>query len=147
MAKVARQNLILELVREGQIDSQEELRRRLSRRGVRVNQATLSRDIHGLGLVKTSRGYAPSPGDPTGEPHLPPLTRLLREFLRDVRQAQNLLVLKTVVGSAQPVAAALDSESRPEIVGTIAGDDTLVIICPDKKKAHALALRIQELLA
>lgn len=147
MAKVARQNLILELIREGDIDSQEELRRRLSKRGVRVNQATLSRDIHGLGLVKTSRGYVLSPGEPLGEPHLPPLTRVLREFLREVRQAQNLLVLKTVVGSAQPVAAALDSEAWPEILGTIAGDDNLLIICSDKKKAHQLALRIQELLA
>jgi transcriptional regulator of arginine metabolism len=147
MSKVARQNVILELVREGQVDSQEELRRRLSRRGVRVNQATLSRDIHGLGLVKTSQGYALSPGEPLGEPHLPPLTRLLREFLRDTRQAQNLLVLKTVVGSAQPVAAALDSESWPEVVGTIAGDDTLLIICSDKRTAHRLALRIQELAA
>ena len=147
MAKVARQNLILELIREGDIDSQEELRRRLARRGVRVNQATLLRDIHGLGLVKTSRGYVLPAGESLGEPHLPPLTRVLREFLREVRQAQNLLVLKTVVGSAQPVAAALDSEGWPEILGTIAGDDNLLIICSDKRMAQRLALRIQELLA
>ncbi|MDP9264172.1 MAG: ArgR family transcriptional regulator [Acidobacteriota bacterium] len=147
MAKVARQNLILELIREGDIGSQEELRRRLSRRGVRVNQATLSRDIHDLGLLKTPQGYTLSSSEQLGEPHLPSLTRLLREFLREVRQAQNLLVLKTVVGSAQPVAAALDSEGWPEILGTIAGDDNLLIICSDKRMAHRLALRIQELLA
>jgi transcriptional regulator of arginine metabolism len=61
--------------------------------------------------------------------------------------AQNLLVLKTSVGSAQPVAAALDDENWPEAIGTVAGDDTILIVCPDNKDANKLAARIQEMLA
>jgi transcriptional regulator of arginine metabolism len=65
----------------------------------------------------------------------------------EVRPAQNLLVIKTSVGSAQPVAAALDEEEWPEAVGTIAGDDTILIVCPDKADAEKLAARIEEMLA
>jgi transcriptional regulator of arginine metabolism len=75
------------------------------------------------------------------------VSRLVREFVLEVRVAQNLLVLKTSVGSAQPVAAALDDESWPEAVGTVAGDDTILIVCPDNKDANKLAARIQEMLA
>jgi len=64
-----------------------------------------------------------------------------------VRPAQNLLVIKTSVGSAQPVAAALDDEEWPEAVGTIAGDDTILIVCPDKEETKKLAGRIEEMLA
>jgi transcriptional regulator of arginine metabolism len=71
----------------------------------------------------------------------------VREFVLDVRAAQNLLVLKTTVGSAQPVAAALDDEEWPEAVGTVAGDDTILIVCADKKSATRLAARTQEMLA
>jgi transcriptional regulator of arginine metabolism len=64
-----------------------------------------------------------------------------------VRAAQNLLIIKTSIGSAQPVAAALDEENWPEAVGTVAGDDTILIVCPDNKGATRLAARIQEMLA
>ena len=141
MAKLARQTRIVELVEQEPLANQEELRRRLARYGFRVNQATLSRDIRELGLVKSSEGYA-LPTD-HAEPQPPAIERLLREFGRDVRQAQNQLVLKTTVGSAQPVAVALDSAGWDEVVGTVAGDDTVLIICPDRKKAQKLALRIR----
>ena len=72
--------------------------------------------------------------------------RLVREFVLDVRPAQNLLVIKTIVGSAQPVAAALDEQEWQEVVGTIAGDDTILIVCPDKDDAKKLAARIEEML-
>jgi transcriptional regulator of arginine metabolism len=65
----------------------------------------------------------------------------------EIRPAQNLLVIKTSVGSAQPVAAALDDEDWPEAIGTIAGDDTILIVCPDKEDARKLAQRIEEMLA
>ncbi|MGB0014452.1 MAG: ArgR family transcriptional regulator, partial [Candidatus Sulfotelmatobacter sp.] len=68
------------------------------------------------------------------------------EFVLDVRPAQNLLVLKTIVGSAQPVAAAIDEQEWEEMVGTIAGDDTILIICPDKDAARKVAARIEEML-
>jgi transcriptional regulator of arginine metabolism len=65
----------------------------------------------------------------------------------DVRSAQNLLVIKTIVGSAQPVAAALDEADWSEVVGTIAGDDTILIVCPDKEQAKELADRLEEMLS
>ena len=75
------------------------------------------------------------------------VSRLVREFVLEVRAAQNLLVIKTIVGSAQPVAAALDEQDWAEAIGTIAGDDTILIVCQDKDDAKKLAARIQEMLA
>ena len=146
-SKLARQKLILEVLEEGPAASQDELRKALARHGLRVTQATLSRDIHKLGLVKTSDGYVLSNNNHTPDAGLPPVTRVLRDFVLDVREAQNLLVVKTSAGSAQPVAAALDAEGWPESVGTVAGDDTILIISPDKRSAHKLAARIREMVA
>jgi len=147
MAKAGRQRTILELVQESSIASQEELQRALSKRGIRVGQATLSRDIHELDLVKTADGYALPSGGTASEAALPSASRLVREFVLDVRQAQNLVVVKTAVGSAQPVAAALDGENWPEVVGTIAGDDAILIVAENNKGAARLVQRIRELLA
>lgn len=147
MAKAGRQRTILELVQESSIASQEELQRALSKRGIRVGQATLSRDIHELDLVKTADGYALPSGGTASEAALPSASRLVREFVLDVRQAQNLVVVKTAVGSAQPVAAALDGESWPEVVGTIAGDDAILIVAENNKGAARLVQRVRELLA
>ena len=146
MSKSLRQKAILTVLDKGPVASQEDLQRALRKYGFKVGQATLSRDIHELGLIKTGEGYAQSNGD-FSDPALPPVSRMVREFVLDVRVAQNLLVVKTAVGSAQPVAAALDSEDWPESVGTIAGDDTILIVCPDKKSAARLASRTQEMLA
>ncbi len=145
MSKLSRQNAIRELLGAASISSQDELRRSLLHHGFRVTQATLSRDIHELGLIKTSDGYT-LPGNGS-EPPLPPLVRLVREFVREVRRAQNQVILKTSPGSAQPVAAALDSANWKELVGTVAGDDTILIISPDKKHADTLADRVTEMLA
>jgi transcriptional regulator of arginine metabolism len=147
MNKTLRQRVILELLKHAQVASQEDLQRVLRKRGIKVGQATLSRDIRDLGLSKTAQGYALSHGDGPSAPALPPVSRLVREFVLEVRLAQNLLVIKTSVGSAQPVAAALDDESWPETVGTVAGDDTILIVCPDDKDANKLGARIQEMLA
>ena len=146
MNKVLRQRAVLEALRQGPIANQEDLQRALRKRGFKVGQATLSRDIHDLNLSKTAAGYALPQGEGVGGLALPPVQRLVREFVLDVRPAQNLLVVKTAVGSAQPVAAALDSEEWPESIGTIAGDDTILIVCPDKKSAARLAARTQEML-
>jgi len=147
MTKPVRHKVILELLENGPLASQEDLQRALARRGCKVGQATLSRDIHELGLVKTADGYARLDEEATSESGLPSAQRLVREFVTDVRTAQNLLVVKTAVGSAQPVAAALDAESWPEAIGTIAGDDTILIVAPDNKSATRLAHRIRETLA
>lgn len=147
MSKPLRQKAILSILDDGPVASQEELQRSLRKRGFDVGQATLSRDIYELGLVKTGEGYALASSDATAEPALPPVSRLVREFVLDVRPAQNLLVIKTTVGSAQPVCAALDGEEWPEAVGSVAGDDTILIVCSDKKAASRLAARTQEMLA
>src|SRR5579872_3439590 len=148
MNKSLRQRAILELLKHGPVGSQEDLQRALRKRGLKVGQATLSRDVRDLHLAKTSEGYSLSQGNgASSSPALPPVSRLVREFVLEVRPAQNLLVIKTSVGSAQPVAAALDEEEWTEAVGTIAGDDTILIVCPDKDDAKKLAARIEEMLA
>ena len=147
MNKTLRQRVILQLLQHDTVGSQEDLQRVLRKRGIKAGQATLSRDIRSLGLGKTASGYSLSPREGSPVLALPPTSRLVREFVLEVRAAQNLLVIKTSVGSAQPVAAALDDEGWPEAIGTIAGDDTILIVCPDKDDAKKLAERIQEMLA
>ncbi len=145
--QLARQKLIVDVLQHGPAASQDDLRKALAKHGLKVTQATLSRDIHKLGLVKTTEGYALANNDHAPEQTLPSVTRVLRDFVLEIREAQNLLVVKTSVGSAQPVAAALDAEEWPESVGTIAGDDTILVISPDRKSAHRLATRIREMIA
>ena len=147
MNKTLRQRVVIELVGQGTIASQEDLQRALRKRGFKVGQATLSRDIRELNLSKTASGYSLPQSQGSQSLTLPPVSRLVREFVLEVRVAQNLLVVKTIVGSAQPVAAALDGEEWPEVVGTIAGDDAILIVCPDKDGAKKLAYRIEEMLA
>ena len=147
MNKTLRQRAILDTLKHGSFASQEDLQRVLRKRGFKVGQATLSRDIHDLNLSKTASGYSLPQGEHAGSLALPPVSRLVREFVLDIRTAQNQLVIKTIVGSAQPVAAALDEADWSEIVGTIAGDDTILIVCPDKDEAKELAERIEEMVA
>jgi len=144
--KALRHHRILELVAREPMVTQDEMVRRLSQQGLKVTQATLSRDIKELGLVKSADGYA-APGAAADAAPTPSLSHLLREFVVDVREAQNLLVLKTPPGSAQPVARALDAESWPELVGTIAGDDTIVMISSNAKSCRQLGKRIREQMA
>ena len=144
--KALRHHRILELVSREPMVTQDEMVRRLSQQGLKVTQATLSRDIKELGLVKSADGYA-APGTIADVAPTPSLSHLLREFVVDVRAAQNLLVLKTPPGSAQPVARALDAESWPELVGTIAGDDTIVMISSNAKSCRQLGKRIREQMA
>ena len=147
MNKTLRQRAILELLKHAPVASQEDLQKALRKRGINVGQATLSRDIRELHLSKTASGYSLFHGDGSSGLALPPVSRLVREFALEVRSAQNLLIIKTSIGSAQPVAAALDEENWPEAIGTVAGDDTILIVCPDNKDANRLAARIQEMLA
>ncbi len=147
MSKPIRHQQILEVVTHQPVLNQDALRRQLVHRGLRVTQATLSRDLKELGLVKTPQGYTlPSAVGASGPP-LPPLNHLLKEFVTEIREAQNLLVLKTNVGSAQPVALALDTEQWSGIVGTVAGDDTILVISSSRKAAQGVAQRIREMIA
>jgi transcriptional regulator of arginine metabolism len=142
MTKSFRQGQILKLIRNRGIFTQEELGRALKEVGIEARQVTLSRDMRELGLVKTTEGYRELERE---TPNLQFAT-LATEFLQDVRQAQNQIVLKTAPGHASSVAVALDDEEWPEIVGTIAGDDTILLICSDTGTAEAVRKKLLELL-
>lgn len=147
MSKLARHAAIRDAITSHPVSNQDELRRLLFKRGHRVTQATLSRDIHELGLVKTADGYQFPADEGSGPAWLPSVERLIHEFVYEAKIAQNIVVVKTSAGSAQPVAAALDAEGWPEVVGTVGGDDTIFVVSPSNKDAEKLLARIKELLA
>jgi transcriptional regulator of arginine metabolism len=144
--KPQRQNAILEIVRRTRVPSQEALRELLLARGIDVAQATLSRDIRELGLVKVPAeegAHYEVPADvidPT-----PTLTRLLPALYLGCDGVGNLLVVKTLVGGAQPIAAAIDWEEWPEVLGTIGGDDTILLILRDAEHRPAVVTRLERL--
>jgi len=148
MSKLQRHSIILELVRSQHVSSQEALRELLATRGFEVTQATLSRDIRELGLVKVpgedGSRYAATfaTSDPT-----PTLQRLLPALYLGAEGVGNLLIVRTLVGGAQPVAVALDAEEWPEVAGTIAGDDTIVMILRAEAQTEAVIERIEGLAA
>jgi transcriptional regulator of arginine metabolism len=142
MTKSFRHGQILKLVRSRSISTQEELARALKAVGIDATQVTLSRDIRELGLVKTADGYR----ELGRESPAVQFTVLAGEFLQDVRLAQNQVVLKTAPGHASSVAVALDDAEWPEVIGTIAGDDTILVICQDSGTAETLRARLLELL-
>ena len=144
MNKSYRQGQILKLVRSRSLRTQDELARALRGVGVRATQVTLSRDLRELGLVKTPEGYAQTA---EAAPSGPDLATVLREFLLDVRVAQNLLVLITPPAHASSVAEALDQAAWPEVVGTVAGDNTILVIAPTSKKAGTLREKLLKSLA
>ena len=139
--KQQRHTAIRELLVTTLVANQDELRRRLAGKGFHVTQATLSRDIHELRLMKGPRGYA-LPAEDVEADDLPSVAELLRSFGLEVRLAANLLVVITSTGSAQPVAAAIDYEEWPEVLGTIAGDDTILVICTGEAQARVLKRRL-----
>lgn len=141
-----RQGQILKLITSEPIASQDDLRRRLSQMKLRVTQATLSRDMTELNLVKTAAGYKPLKPGTEETSALPPLARAVREYLMDIRPADNLLVLKTPPGGAQALAAAVDSERFREVAGTIGGDDTVLVITPSRAARAAVQQRLESLL-
>ena len=137
MNKTYRQGQILRLIRSKKIHTQEQLCTELADVGINATQVTLSRDMRELGLVKGSEGYrqvesAAGPG----------IATMASEFLWEAVTAQNLLVLKTAPGHASSIAISLDQEDWPEVVGTIAGDDTILVVCPDNPTAQQLQKRL-----
>ena len=147
MENLYRRTQILKLLRTDPEVTQDELRRKLARRGIQVTQATVSRDLEELGVVKTRSGYhLPAAVEPAA-PVQPTLQVVLKEFLREVSLASNLVVLKTHPGNAQPVAAVLDSQEWPEVVGTVAGDDTVFVATPNVRGAAQLRKKIRAIVA
>jgi transcriptional regulator of arginine metabolism len=151
--KNQRLNTIRELLSSTVVANQDELRLKLRQRGIHVTQATLSRDIHELRLSKGPGGYSLPNGNgdksavAAAEDDSPPsVAEMIESFGLRVRQAMNQVVVRTVMGGAQPMAAALDYEGWPEVVGTVAGDDTVLIICPDPRRAGDVEARIRTML-
>jgi len=142
MSKSYRQGQILKLVRSKPILTQDELAQELREQGISATQVTLSRDIRDLRLVKTREGYQEMAPEEKG----PGLTLLAAEFVLDVRCAQNLVVVKTAPGNANTVAQAIDQEEWPEVVGTIAGDNTILVIVPDSSTAEVVQERLMDIL-
>lgn len=143
MNKSFRQGQILNIIRGREIYTQEELARELSQLGIQTTQVTLSRDMRELALVKTSEGYRPMPAQ-TGKPDL---AEVADEYLQDIRVAQNLVVLRTSPGNANSLAVALDRAEFEDVVGTIAGDDTVLVVTPTQQNAEAFRQRMLKLIA
>ena len=144
--KERRQRAIADLIRAGELASQEELAERLSTLGFAVTQATISRDLEQIGAVKVRRAGQLSYALPE-QVHTPPEPRLaavLRDFVRSVDTASNLVVVKSPPGSAHMIGVVLDQSDFPEIVGTICGDDTVFVACPSPDVAAELATRLRE---
>lgn len=141
--------MILELVDREPVTSQEQLRELLHARGVETTQGTLSRDIRDLGLVKRAADGAyrrPEAAQSGGAGDADAVLRhAVAEYLRTRESVQQLLVLKTDIGQAQPLAVAIDRVGLGEIVGTIAGDDTILVICRSAADAASLEKKLDSL--
>jgi len=147
LMKSRRQAIILELVDGQALQSQERLRKKLQQRGFAATQATISRDIKELGLVKRAGdGAYQRPGVEVSNPEraLSALERAAVGFLRSVERVQQLVVIRTGRGQAQALAEAIDRAQLPEEVGSIAGDDTILIIARGARAAGALVKRLRE---
>ena len=149
MSKQKRQQALLELISEYEIDTQEELTRRLQALGFETTQATVSRDIRELKLSKIATGngkqkYIILKNDDShlGDKYI----RVLRDGFVSMNMAQNILVIKTVQGMAMAVAAALDAMKFPEIVGCIAGDDTIMAAIKSTDETKVVIDKINEIL-
>ena len=148
--KRRRQTAIRDIVEHEAIRSQEQLRQRLVAKGYEVTQATLSRDIRDLGLVKRASdgAYQPAGGDvPTSLAATTTLARALAEYLAGAEAVEHLVVLRTGPGQAQLLALALDRARLAGVAGTIAGDDTILVVVRDRRQAQSLMRRLDELAA
>ena len=147
--KARRQAFILQLLDREPIRNQEQLRRGLRSLGISATQATISRDIKELGLLKRAsdgayqRASAPSPAAAGSASSL---TRALAGSVTQADRVQQLVVLKTPPGQANPTAIAIDRALLPEVVGTIAGDDTILVILRDPRRAAAFAGRVLDII-
>lgn len=142
MNKTYRQGRILRLIKTREIHTQERLAEELAALGVETTQVTLSRDIRELRLAKTPDGYKQMERSLSG----PSIETAAAEFLLDARAAQHTLVLRTSPGHANSLAIAIDGAEWPEVVGTLAGDDTILVVTPDGKTAEKLRRRMMEYL-
>ena len=148
--KQARQRSIRDLVEQRAIRTQREVKDALGERGFKTTQATISRDVAELGLIKVSRdgivAYALPPrlieAEASGEDRL---RKLIRDLPVEIREAGLLLVVRTLPGSAHAIAAALDRARWPEVAGSVAGDDTLFVAFTDRTSLGRIKRRLLRL--
>ncbi len=151
--KARRQAAVLDIVSRDPVRSQEQLRQRLLSLGFDVTQATLSRDIKELGLLKRAAdgAYQSAPDDdglrPPTEAARHALQRALTDCLAGIQHSQQLLVLRTGPGEAQLLALSIDRARLTDVLGTIAGDDTVLVICRDARAARHLVVQFEGLAA
>ena len=145
--KRQRHDTILEIVGDRVVSSQEDLRKMLLQRGWDVTQATLSRDLRELRLarVPTPEGARYAITDGSIEESRAALDTLLPQLFLRIDGVSEMLVLRTVPGGAQPIAAALDGEAWPDILGTVGGDDTILIICRSVAARERVMRRIRSM--
>ncbi len=141
-----RHKVILDLVRTGEITSQDELMHGLKSRNIDVSQSTLSRDIQELRLAKTGGVYTVVDSEGPARPSEDSLLRIVREFMVDVDVAQNIVVVKTGAGNASTVSQALDEAGWPESIGSIAGENTVFIVARSPRDGRKLAARLRRLI-
>ena len=146
-SKPARQKAILALISEHVVANQEELRQLLEGAGQKVTQATLSRDLRDLGIVRahTSNGPRYVQPEALSDEDKPSLEALLPQLFESVDGVRELLVLRTSASGAQPIAEAIDAEDWPDVLGTVAGDNTILIICRSEETRLALSERLRKL--
>ena len=148
LTKTQRQHRVAQLLKKGRVTSQAELVRLLAEQGVDATQVTVSRDLEELGAVKVRRGggalvYAlPEGPDERPAPELH-LRRVLGEWLAEVTSSRNLVIVRTPPGCAHVVASALDRAGLAEIAGTVAGDDTVLVIAAERVKGSVLARQLE----
>lgn len=147
-AKNSRQEMMLKLIREKAISTQEELTAQVKAAGFNTTQATVSRDIKELGIIKVtlpnkSTKYAVL--DRTGDSAPGRLLAVFSNSVRTIESAMNIVVIKTLPGMAQAAASALDSMHLNDIIGTIAGDDTVFVATPGIDESQALVITLNDL--
>ncbi|MBI4481884.1 MAG: arginine repressor [Acidobacteria bacterium] len=142
-----RKHWILRIVQEQPVGNQRKLQRELGKHGIRVTQSTLSRDLKELGLVKVAGdgGYRYVLPDEVRGADVLAGKRILKEFVTEIDHAGHLLVVKTEPGNAQPVARALDRMQWPEVVGTVAGDDTLIVVLRHPSQVQPVTEKILQM--
>jgi transcriptional regulator of arginine metabolism len=145
--KKIRQGKIIELIRGGRVASQHDLVESLKKYGIQTTQATLSRDLSDLGIIKGRDGYEIAAAEPARNGDAERMRRVIREFVKFVDASGNIVVLKTDPGAASRLALDLDRAGWPEILGTIAGDDTVFVVIKRPALVRRVLKHIKEMLS
>lgn len=150
MARSARQLKILEIIAREEIDKQEDLAARLAEEGFNVTQATVSRDIRDMGIIKVLRpngkGYKYTAQKKTDDQTRDRYHRLFKSSVISIMGSENIIVMKTESGSANSACALIDRLAYEEVLGAVAGDDTIIVVLKSKDNREEMIARFEELL-